>query len=101
MSRTRPAAASSTLDSNERSSTNTRNTPATARATKTTDADTMAERVEMPQLDGRVKRKARLGCASAAFAVWVASPMMVDFRRLSSGASASCRLIDAAVIQEV
>jgi hypothetical protein len=54
MSRTRPAAASSTLESRVRYNTKTRPPPATSTATKTTAADSTAERVEMPQLAGRI-----------------------------------------------
>jgi hypothetical protein len=53
VSRTRPAAASSTLDSSDRFKTNRSPAPVTRLATNTTDAQTIAERVEIPQLAGR------------------------------------------------
>jgi hypothetical protein len=70
-----------------------------ASATKTTVAERIAERVEIPQVDGRIQPKVRLGGVAAS--AIARAPMMVDSRRLPTVAPA-CRLrIDIAAIHEV
>src|SRR5262249_45570491 len=70
-----------------------------ASATKTTVAETIAERVEIPQLDGRIQPKLRLGGVTASAVA--RTPMMVDFRRLPPLTPAYSGRIDIAVMREV
>src|SRR5262245_33877730 len=70
-----------------------------ASATNTTVADRMADRVEIPQLDGRVQPKVRFG--GVAVPALARAPMIVDSRRLPHIAPACCGRIDITVIHEV
>src|SRR5262245_26695034 len=70
-----------------------------ASATKTTVAERIAERVEIPQLDGRIQLKVWFGGVAAC--ALARAPMIVDFRRLPPIAPACCGGIDIAVIHEV